>query len=192
MPRPLFQCDRTMVHRLETERLLLREWLAEDRRPFAALNADERVMEYFPHPLSRAESDAFVDRIIAEWAECGRGLYAVELRGEGRFIGYVGLHRATFDAPFTPCVEIGWRLAADVWGRGYATEAARAVLRDAFGRLGLRRVYSFTAAVNGRSERVMRRLGMRSLGGFDHPALPVGHPLRPHVLYTAAADTFEG
>ena len=177
---------------LETPRLLLRGWRDDDREPFAALNAAERVMEYFPHLLSRAESDAFVDRIVAEWVECGWGLYAVELRDEGRFIGYVGLHCATFEASFTPCVEIGWRLAADAWGRGYAAEAARAVLHDAFGRLGLRRVYSFTAAVNGRSERVMQRLGMRRLGEFDHPALSVGHPLLRHVLYMTTPDTFEG
>ena len=140
-------------------------------------------MELFPHPLSRAESDAFFDRIVAEWAESGRGLYAVERRGDGRLIGLTGLHRAAFEASFTPCIEIGWRFVAEVWGQGYATEAARAVLHDAFGRLGLPRVYSFTAAVNLRSERVMRRLGMRNLGGFDHPALPVGHLLRRHVLY---------
>ena len=142
-----------MVYRLETERLRLREWLPEDREPLAAMNADRRVMEFFPHPLSRAESDAFFDRIVAEWAESGRGLYAVERRGDGRLIGLTGLHRAAFEASFTPCIEIGWRFVAEVWGQGYATEAARAVLHDAFGRLGLPRVYSFTAAVNLRSER---------------------------------------
>ena len=166
-----------MVYRLETERLRLREWLPEDREPLAAMNADRRVMEFFPHPLSR---------------ESGQGLYAVERRGDGRLIGLTGLHRAAFEASFTPCIEIGWRFVAEVWGQGYATEAARAVLHDAFDRLGLPRVYSFTAAVNLRSERVMRRLGMRNLGGFDHPALPVGHLLRRHVLYAAARDTFEG
>ena len=136
-----------MVYRLETERLRLREWLPEDREPLAAMNADRRVMEFFPHPLSRAESDAFFDRIVAEWAESGRGLYAVERRGDGRLIGLTGLHRAAFEASFTPCIEIGWRFVAEVWGQGYATEAARAVLHDAFGRLGLPRVYSFTAAL---------------------------------------------
>lgn len=107
-----------MVYRLETERLRLREWLPEDREPLAAMNADRRVMEFFPHPLSRAESDAFFDRIAAEWAESGRGLYAVERRGDGRLIGLTGLHRATFEASFTPCIEIGWRFVAEVWGAG--------------------------------------------------------------------------
>ena len=134
-----------MVYRLETERLRLREWLPEDREPLAAMNAARRVMEFFPHPLSRAESDAFFDRIVAEWAESSRGLYAVERRGDGRLIGLTGLHRAAFEASFTPCIEIGWRFVAEVWGQGYATEAARAVLHDAFGRLGLPRGYSFTA-----------------------------------------------
>lgn len=106
-----------MVYRLETERLRLREWLPEDREPLAAMNADRRVMEFFPHPLSRAESDAFFDRIVAEWAESGRGLYAVERRGDGRLIGLTGLHRAAFEASFTPCIEIGWRFVAEVWGR---------------------------------------------------------------------------
>ena len=102
---------------METERLRLREWLPEDREPLAAMNADRRVMEFFPHPLSRAESDAFFDRIVAEWAESGRGLYAVERRGDGRLIGLTGLHRAAFEASFTPCIEIGWRFVAEVWGR---------------------------------------------------------------------------
>ena len=159
-----------MVYRLETERLRLREWLPEDREPLAAMNADRRVMEFFPHPLSRAESDAFFDRIVAEWAESGQGLYAVERRGDGRLIGLTGLHRAAFEASFTPCIEIGWRFVAEVWGQGYATEAARAVLHDAFDRLGLPRVYSFTAAVNLRSERVMRRIRSSGLARRASPA----------------------
>lgn len=175
---------------LETRRLLLREWQEADCEAFAALNADERVMAYFPHTLSRAESDAFVARIVEELTACGWGLYAVECRADKRFIGYVGLHRATFAASFTPCVEIGWRLAYDAWGCGYATEAASAVLRDAYRRLQLNRVYSFTAEPNHRSERVMLRLGMSRLDDFLHPALPQGHPLQRHRLYVSTPDTF--
>src|SRR3954447_2163393 len=152
---------------------------------FAALNADPRVMAYYPRMLSRAESDALVARIRAHFARHGFGLWAVEVPGRAGFIGYVGLAVPRFEGPFTPCVEVGWRLAAEHWGRGYATEAASAVLAHAFGPLGLDEVVSFTAPANRRSLRVMERLGMtRSpADDFEHPSLPAGHPLRPHVLY---------
>ena len=149
-----------MVYRLETERLRLREWLPEDREPLAAMNADRRVMEFFPHPLSRAESDAFFDRIVAEWAESGQGLYAVERRGDGRLIGLTGLHRAAFEASFTPCIEIGWRFVAEVWGQGYATEAARACRSYGFDVLAAPALYSIIKHDNLPSQNVARRVGM--------------------------------
>jgi ribosomal-protein-alanine N-acetyltransferase len=169
---------------LRTERLLLRRWTDADRAPFAALNADPEVVEFLPGPLTRAESDAFVDRIEATFDELGYGLWAVEL-GDGTFAGYVGLWPATFEAPFTPAVEVGWRLARAAWGQGVASEAARAAVADGFARLDLEEIVSFTTAANGRSRAVMERIGMArdEAADFDHPSLPEDHPLRPHVLY---------
>ena len=170
---------------LHTPRLLLRRWRDADREPFAALNADPRVMEHMPSLLTRDESDAMASRIEASFATHALGLWAVEVPGASPFIGYVGLSVPTFDAPFTPCVEIGWRLSAAHWGRGYATEAARAALDDGFERLGLSEIVSFTIRANRRSWRVMERLGMARSpeDDFLHPRLPASHPLAPHVLY---------
>jgi RimJ/RimL family protein N-acetyltransferase len=170
---------------LETERLRLRNWQPSDREPFAQINADPRVMEFLPKRLTREESDAMVERIESHFRAKGFGLYAVELRDEGRFIGYVGLHTPTFEAHFTPCVEIGWRLASDSWGRGLATEGALAVVRYAFENIGLDEIVSFTAPANQRSIRVMEKIGMTRdpVEDFEHPNLPVGHSLRHHVLY---------
>lgn len=170
---------------LRTSRLVLRAWKDEDLEAFAALNADPRVMEHMPGTLSRAASDASASKIRSSMSERGLGLWAAELPGEAPFIGFVGLSCPTFDAPFSPCVEIGWRLAHMYWGRGYATEGARAALDAAFGELGLPEVVSFTTKDNERSRRVMERLGMTrdERDDFDHPELPEGHPLRPHVLY---------
>ena len=170
---------------MRTERLQLRRWCPSDLAPFAALNADPRVMRYFPTTLSRAESDAFAERIEAHFAEHGFGLWAVEVPELAPFIGFVGLSVPRFEAPFTPCVEIGWRLAAEHWGRGYAPEAARAALAFGFDTLGLREILSFTSVVNEPSRRVMEKLGMTHdpSDDFDHPALPEGDALRRHVLY---------
>lgn len=170
---------------LTTPRLLLRGWSEADAEPFAAMNADPRVMEYFPNPLSFDESEALRRRCMAELEAEGFGPYAVERRSDGAFLGFVGLHRVKFEADFTPAVEIGWRLRADAWGHGYACEAARAVLDDAFGRLGLARVVAFAAVGNLRSQRVMERIGMRRTEEFDHPALAADHPLSRHALYAA-------
>jgi RimJ/RimL family protein N-acetyltransferase len=178
---------------LETPRLLLRRWRAEDRAPFAALNADPVVMEHFPAPLSRAESDELIDRIEAGLDERGWGLWAVEVRDTGAFIGFVGLNPATFDAHFTPAVEVGWRLARDHWGNGYATEGARAALDYGFAELALDEIVSFTTHANIRSRRVMDRLGMHRdpADDFENPKLPSGHPMRPHVLYRLHRESWQ-
>jgi len=170
---------------LETERLLLRRWRESDREPFALLNAEPRVMEFMPRPLSRQKSDALADRIEAHFERHGFAQFAAELRGERRFIGFIGLSVPDFEAAFTPCVEIGWRLSADYWGQGLATEGARATLRYAFNVLELDEVVSFTAPGNLRSRRIMEKIGMTRdcADDFDHPKLPERHPLRRHVLY---------
>ncbi|MBM4337764.1 MAG: GNAT family N-acetyltransferase [Deltaproteobacteria bacterium] len=174
---------------IRTERLLLRRFRASDRAAFAELNADPRVTGFLAGALSRGESDALVDRIEAHFDEHGFGLFALEITGVAPFAGYVGLSVPRFEAAFTPCVEIGWRLAAEHWGSGYASEAARAVLAHGFDVVGLDEIVSFTVPANMRSRRVMEKLGMsrRAADDFDHPALPEGHPLRRHVLYRLAA-----
>ncbi len=174
---------------IKTERLLLRRWRQEDRPLFAAMNADPRVMEFFPKLLSREESDATVDRIEAHFAQHGFGLWVVEVPGVTPFAGFVGLAHPRFEASFTPCVEIGWRLAAEHWGRGYATEGAQAALAFGFEQLNLAEILSFTVPDNLRSRRVMEKIGMTHspADDFDHPLLPEGHRLRRHVLYRAKA-----
>jgi ribosomal-protein-alanine N-acetyltransferase len=170
---------------------VLRAWHDEDRPPFAAMNADPQVMEYYPALLTAAESDALVDRIERCFKDRGFGLWAVEVLGGARFAGYIGLWVPSFEAAFTPCVEIGWRLAPPVWGKGYASEGARASLTFAFDTLGLDEVVSMTTVANRRSRAVMERIGMTRdpADDFDHPNLAPGHPLRPHVLYRARRAT---
>ena len=180
---------------LRTERLLLREWRAEDREPFAALNADPLVMEHLPALLPRAQSDALARRSEQHFASHGFGPWAVEVPGVAPFIGFVGLVVPAFEAHFTPCVEIGWRLAAEHWGHGYATEAALASARHAFETVGLVQLVSFTTPQNVRSQAVMRRIGMTHAeeDDFDHPRLPPGHRLRRHVLFRLdRTDPFRG
>ncbi|CAM3198321.1 GNAT family N-acetyltransferase [Cupriavidus taiwanensis] len=168
----------------ETGRLRLRQWRDEDYAPFAALNADAQVMRYFPAPLTRAESDAMAGRCRSLIAQQGWGVWVVERIADDAFLGFVGLHEPAAALPFAPCVEIAWRLARQAWGQGYATEAARGALAYGFGRLALNEIVAFTTLANARSRAVMERLGMRQdAEGFDHPALPPGHPLRPHCLY---------
>jgi RimJ/RimL family protein N-acetyltransferase len=173
---------------IETPRVILRHWRDSDREPFARMNADPRVMEFFPSPLSASQSDALRAKIESHFRKHGFGLYAAELRTDGTFAGFIGLSVPSFHTHFTPCVEIGWRLAWHAWGQGLATEAARAILRHARNALRLPEVVSITVPANVRSRRVMEKLGMTHdpVEDFDHPQLPPGHPLRRHVLYRLA------
>jgi len=152
------------------------------------MSADPAVMEYFSGLLTREQSDALVDRVEAFFDSNGFGLWAVEVPGETPFAGFVGLNAPSFEASFTPCIEIGWRLARRFWGRGYVTEGALAALEFGFTRLGLPEIVAFTVPANLRSVAVMKRLGMTFAGEFDHPALPAGHRLQRHVLYRLKAD----
>ncbi|MDN2680556.1 GNAT family N-acetyltransferase [Janthinobacterium sp. SUN033] len=169
---------------LTTPRLLLRQWRDSDLPPFAALNGDPRVMACFPATLSREASDAVAQRCRGLIAERGWGWWAVSLRENNTFIGMTGLHIPDAQLPCSPCVEIGWRLAFDYWGKGYAQEAAQAALQAGFTHLQLPEIVSFTALPNVRSSALMGRLGMhRDAATFEHPALPPGHRLRTHCLY---------
>jgi len=172
--------------RLSTDRLLLREWHDRDRAPYAALNADPAVMEHFPSTLTEQQSGEMVDRIIAKWDTDGHGLWAVEVVATGEFIGFVGLAAPTWEMSFTPCVEVGWRLARSAWGHGYAPEAARAVVAWGFAHLDLPgdEIVSFTTVGNVKSRRVMEKIGMThdEADDFDHPMLP-DWAGRRHVLY---------
>jgi ribosomal-protein-alanine N-acetyltransferase len=172
---------------LTTARLRLRRWRKADHEPFAALNADPSVMEYLPAPLTRVESDRLIARIEAGFDRYGYGLWALELRSTGGFLGFTGLEVPSFEAHFTPAVEVGWRLARSAWGRGYATEAGRASLAFAFEEAGLGEIVSTTSVKNMRSQAVMERIGMTRdpADDFDHPELEEGHDLRRHVLYRA-------
>ncbi|HLY41119.1 MAG TPA: GNAT family N-acetyltransferase [Terracidiphilus sp.] len=174
-----------MHDELRTERLLLRRWRESDRLPFRKMNADPRVMEFFPQLLTPEASDALFHRARDHFDRCGFGPFAVEVTETGEFIGFIGLSVPAFEAHFTPAVEIGWRLAFEHWGKGLATEGARAVLNLGFNEVGLDQVVSFTVPANLRSRRVMERLGMTrdNADDFDHPGLPEGHSLRRHVLY---------
>lgn len=168
---------------LETERLLLRRWKEEDLEPFARLNQDAEVMRYFPKTLDVAQTEELYEKIQAEFDECGYGLYAVEDKQSGSFMGFTGFHRASLEVGFCPCIEIGWRLDKPYWNKGYATEAAKACLKYGFDVLGFDRVYSFTAIENKPSQRVMQKIGLTVERYFDHPEIPEGHILRPHVCY---------
>lgn len=192
MPSPLDHTppDDSLVV-IRTPRLLLRRWRDEDREPFAAINASPRVMQYFPKTFTRDESDAAVDRITAHLEKHPYGLWAVEIPGVAPFIGFVGLTTPRFEASFTPCVEIGWRIAEAFWNRGYATEGARAALEYGFQQAGLQEILSFAVPHNIPSRRVMEKIGMHHnpADDFDHPLIAAGHPLRRHVLYRIMRTT---
>lgn len=177
---------------LRTQRLLLRPWRPEDLATFAALNADPEVMRHFPSVLSRAESDAFAARVMHRFDDQGWGLWAAEAPGVAPFIGFIGLAMATFPAPFTPALEVGWRLAREHWGRTYAPEGALAALAFAFDELAVDEVVSFTAVANANSRRVMEKLGLMHdpSDDFEHPNLAADSPIRRHVLYRLAKTSY--
>jgi RimJ/RimL family protein N-acetyltransferase len=170
---------------LHTARLLLRPWRDEDAKPFAAMFADPAVMEFLGPPQDRVAIDAIVGRVRAHFERHGFGWWAAELKETGAFIGFIGLSHIPFEAPFTPAVEVGWRLASAYWDNGYATEGARAALEAGFTQSGLSEIVSITVPANVRSRRVMERIGMTHdpAEDFDHPRLAEGDPLRRHVLY---------
>jgi RimJ/RimL family protein N-acetyltransferase len=170
---------------IETKRLILREWKDSDFEPFAALNADPEVMEFFPKTMTHDETAAMIQRTKARYAEDGFCLWATEEKETADFIGFIGLARPNFEAKFTPCVEIGWRLARRFWGKGYAPEGALAVLQDGFENHGLDEIVSFTAEINLKSIRVMEKISMwrDQENDFMHPNVADGHRLKPHVLY---------
>ncbi len=168
---------------IRTDRLLMRRWRDSDREPFAELNGDPDTLRFFPKTLSRAESDAFVDLIESRFESQGYGLWALEVAATGEFIGFTGLNAMPEGVPGAGGVEIGWRLARTAWHHGYATEAARAARDVAFGGIGLPEIWSMTAVLNEPSTAVMRRIGMEEVARFEHPKVPEGHPVRPHVLY---------
>jgi len=179
---------------LSSRRLCLRQWREKDREAFAAMNADVRVMEFFRDRLDRVQSDVLVDHIKGHFSKHGFGLWAIEVPEVAPFIGFAGLAIQQFNAHFTPCVEVGWRLAFEYWGNGYATEAARLAVDYGFRTLALKEIVSYTSATNQRSRAVMERLGMRRdpIDDFDYPPLPEGHPLRRHVLYRLDSVSYFG
>lgn len=180
---------------LETERLLLRAWQDEDMDPFAELCADPEVMRYFPEPLTREKSEAMVSRCRSKQEKQGFCMAPVEVKLSGEFLGFAGLNRPDYGKPlpFDPCVEIGWRLKRSAWGKGYASEAARAWLRFGFETIGLEEIVAFTIPANIPSQKVMERIGMTRdpVGDFLHPALPEDHPVAPHVLYRLSKEDWQ-
>ena len=168
---------------LPTPRLLLRQWQPSDLEPFALMSSDADVMRYYPAPWSREQSDVFAQRVMRLIDERGWGFWAIEERASRQFIGFVGLHIPSHELPFSPCVEVGWRLAKPYWGLGYATEAAQSAISFGFQQLRLPEVVAFTAITNLKSRAVMERLGMQFDSEFDHPQVPVESRLRRHVLY---------
>lgn len=176
----------THIHEIETDRLRLRQWRDSDYQAFAVMNADAEAMRHFPAKLTVEESNAMAQRCRDLIEQQGWGIWAVEEKTTATFVGFIGLHVPSNELPFSPCVEVAWRLTRSVWGRGLATEGASAALAFAFDQLTMSEIVAFTALSNTRSEKVMQRLGMkRDAHTFEHPALPQGHPLCEHVLYRA-------
>ena len=177
---------------IESARLYLRQWKEEDKEVFFELNSDPKVMKYFLKPLSKDESDVFVEKTKSQIDRKGWGFFAVETKAASEFIGFIGLADTSFESAFTPCMEIGWRLHRNFWKKGYATEVAKSVLDFAFKNFGRKDIVSFTLKLNFSSIAVMRRIGMVEdpNGCFEHPKIPEGHPLKPHVLYRLSRDQF--
>ena len=177
---------------LQSNRLKLRQWKDSDLITFAKLSADQEVMRFYPSTLNKNESDDLACKIKGLIAKRGWGFWAVEELKTEKFIGFVGLHEPTYDLPVTPCVEIGWRLAKEYWGKGYATEASNISLDFAFNKLNLDKIYSFTSVANIKSRAVMERIGMVNINkNFEHPNIPKGHVLREHVLYRITQDEWQ-
>lgn len=167
----------------ESERLGFRLWKDSDKARFAKMNADKDVMAFMPKSLTPKESNNFILKIEDHFTDKNYGLWAVDVKSTGSFIGFIGFYTAKFDSDFTPCVEIGWRINKVHWNKGYATEGARACLEYGFNNLGFDKIYSFTSKINVRSIRVMEKIGLIYEKDFDHPNLEADNPLRPHVLY---------
>ncbi|MEM7372269.1 MAG: GNAT family N-acetyltransferase [Bacteroidota bacterium] len=178
------------IYLLETARLGLRTWLASDLDPFAEMNQDPRVMEFFPRTFTYEESKKGIDTFNQHYEEHGFTYYAVDRLDSSDFIGFIGIKHQTFDSHFTPCIDIGWRLAVDAWGKGFATEGAKACLDHAFRQLNLSEIYSTTPLLNTPSKRVMQKIGMQFAGEFDHPKIPVDSPLNRCCLYKAGRSDY--
>ncbi len=177
-------------YEFQSDRLGFRTWKDEDSAAFARMNADNIVMKYFPKVLSKEESDNFIKRIMKHFKDYGYGLWAVDIKETGKFIGFIGFQTATFEAEFTPCVEIGWRLDHRFWNKGYATEGATRCLDYGFNILGISEIVSFTAQLNKPSINVIKKIGLIEQGIFLHPNVNEDHPLRPHVLYKIDKKTY--
>jgi RimJ/RimL family protein N-acetyltransferase len=174
---------------VQTERVILRQWRAEDRPIFAAINADPKVMKYFPSALSKSQSDALVDRVSNDINVSGWGFWAAERADTAEFMGFVGINYSADGLPFAPCVDIGWRLGSQHWGQGLATEAAQGAMAYAFTHTSVEKLVSMTPLANAASERIMQKLGMIKLAKtFLHPKVAQGHLLQEHVLYELSRD----
>ncbi|MBS1626408.1 MAG: GNAT family N-acetyltransferase [Bacteroidetes bacterium] len=167
----------------ETERLIVRDWKPTDTSTFIAMNQNSKIMQYFPYILNTKDSLLFLDKIEQHFKKYGYGLFALERKDTNEFIGYTGFWHPSFEAHFTPCIEIGWRLNNTVWNKGFATEAATACLDYAFNKIKLTEIFSFTSIHNKPSERVMQKIGMQFIDTFNHPSIPTNHFLQKHILY---------
>ena len=179
-----------MNYIFESERLFFRKWKEEDIKIFSDMNSDPTVMEYFPKILTEKESKQLYEKIVMDLDKNSYGLWAVELKNSNQFIGFIGFNYTTFKSDFTPCLEIGWRIKKEEWGKGYATEGAKASLNYGYHELGLDEIYSFTSKINQRSEKVMIKIGLNKIGEFEHPNIEEGNKLRRHVLYKIVKNEY--